>query len=184
MLLVFFVNIFLLILIRYVRNQFGIEDNTISIKESGIPNNMLMFAFVSTVFTPFVEEVAFRLPLVKSKYYFYSLIPLTLFIFLDYLFLKIGIICLVGLMVGNYYYPNKIIKILLALFSIVIFTLIHIANYTTTDIEQASIFNLVVLFLPQLVLGIATTIIRFTCFFWATVIYHSFYNLTILFIYS
>lgn len=176
---VFITNILILRFIGLIRSQLKIEE-TISVKEE---NDFLLFAIASVTVIPLVEEIAFRLPLVRNKYYFSSLIGLFLFLFTDYLFLKIGTLFLGVLVIINFLYKNSFIKNSLIVSSILLFSLGHVVNYVAEDIAEANLINLTILFLPQLILGIGVTIIRLRYSFFAAVIYHSLYNLSIFIFY-
>ncbi len=136
-------------------------------------------AAVILIAPPF-EELIFRLPLRKSRFYGWSifLLLITAAIFWEMpLFLYSVIIYTILVVLYQNYLPGrKTISPILILFSIALFGAIHLTNYEMADVQQLPLWVVLLLFLPQLFAGVALTVIRLSISFRHAVLFHMAYN--------
>ncbi len=158
----------------------SITQNNDDVKDSALP--FLLWFLLATTLGPFIEEVAFRLPLKRGKYNWVSLILLFFFVLatLSYPLLSIGIIIFMGIIIANYFYTNKLIKILLMVLSALTFGFLHLILYEKAFCLEKNILELPILVAPQLFAGVALVLMRLKGNFGLAVAYHCTYNFTII----
>jgi hypothetical protein len=158
-----------------------VEPDNNKLKEEFLSNFIFSF-FVAICLSPIIEELVFRLPLIKGDYFIISII--LSFIFLttsSYIFVKIILSLFVGLFIFYQFYTHSnTLRYILIITSILAFVLIHFDNFNAKDLESYGLINTIILFLPQFFLAILITKIRMETTFINAVVFHSFYNLTIL----
>lgn len=166
-------------LIKYHLNI--VEPDNNKLKEEFMSNFIFSF-FVAICLSPIIEELVFRLPLIKGDYFIISIV--LSFIFLttsSYIFVKIILSLFVALFIFyQFYNHSNTLQCILIITSILAFVIIHFDNFNTKDLENYGLINTIFLFLPQFFLAILITKIRMETTFINAVVFHSFYNLTIL----
>ena len=166
-------------LIKYHLNI--VEPDNNKLKEEFMSNFIFSF-FVAICLSPIIEELVFRLPLIKGDYFIISIV--LSFIFLttsSYIFVKIILSLFVALFVFyQFYNHSNTLQCILIITSILAFVIIHFDNFNKKDLENYGLINTIFLFLPQFFLAILITKIRMETTFINAVVFHSFYNLTIL----
>lgn len=158
----------------------SVRQDTAEVKESYF--TFLLWSLLAITLGPLVEEIAFRLPLKRGKYNWVSLIFLFIIIIGSFKIplLCIGHIIFMGIIIVNYFYMNKLIKILLIVLSVVNFGYLHLFVYEDVVFFEKNILELSTLVAPQLLAGIALVFMRLRGSFWLAVSYHSAYNFTTL----
>jgi hypothetical protein len=135
-------------------------------------------------FSPVLEEVAFRLPLQKTKYFVISIVTCFIFLLSSKSFYRQVIIAffIVMILVNQFEskFFSRLIKVLLVSFSIMSFVIMHFDNYHIEELNLLNYLEIVFLFMPQFIMGIILTKVRLETCFLNTVIIHSLYNLLIL----
>jgi membrane protease YdiL (CAAX protease family) len=172
------------ILQKIFEEYYLINTNIKSKLETDYLNTPIELFFIVVIFAPFIEEIIFRLPLEKTYYFIISILFSLLFfkgfnetnIIISTLIIgfSISITCF-------QIFPQKsILKRILIFISVLTFTLVHINNYSFNELKLMSIFELILLFLPQLLLGIFTTKLRVNSKIYYPILLHSAYNATII----
>jgi hypothetical protein len=173
------VFVFVVELLKNYLNIVEPDDN--KLKDEFMSNFIFSF-FGAICLSPIIEELVFRLPLIKGDYFIISLV--LSFIFLttsSFVFVKIILSLYVGLFVFYQFYSHSnILRWILIVTSILAFVIIHFDNFNTKDFEGYGLINTIILFLPQFFLAILITKIRMETTFINAVVFHSFYNFTIL----
>lgn len=156
----------------------SITQNDEDVKDSALP--FLLWILFGITLIPFIEEVAFRLPLTIGKYNWVSLILLLVCVLATsrYPLLCIGIIVFMGVIIVNYFYTNRLVKMLLIVLSIFNFGFLHLVIYEDVDFLGKNILELSSLVAPQLFAGVALVLMRLKGGFWFAVSYHATYNFT------
>ncbi len=172
-------NIIVLGILDLIENYLNLNKPKIENKEN-ILDNIAFYSIFFILIAPILEEVLYRLPLKRNKYYLLSLLVGFIYIIVfDLLILKIALgiylLCVIYLI-----FSKRKVPILFAIVSIFVFVLSHVGNYSSTDIKIMSFLGLIFLFAPQLILGIITTLFRKYFSFKYSLIYHTIYNLTII----
>lgn len=147
-----------------------------------ILSNLNFYIFFIILFAPFLEEFIFRYPLKKSRWRFISILLSILYIVIfqeRFVQLTLGIY-LIMLCVIIYFKKNA--SLLIICFSILVFTLIHLGNYEYESLMALNKVEIILLFTPQLLLGITVTLIRLKYSFKGALFYHCLYNAAILFL--
>jgi hypothetical protein len=169
---------------QFLEDYFSINSTITSKLSKEFYEKPVELAFIAIVFAPFIEEVIFRLPLRKTKLFVFSLLFSLIFIkgfkSLDLIVSVSVIIYCVVILYYQFFAENRIIHCIMISFSVFTFTVVHISNYEYTELITKEYFELILLFLPQLLLGFFSTNLRIKTKFVYSLILHTIYNATIL----
>ena len=167
-----------------MEDYFSINSTITSKLSKKFYDKRVELAFIAIVFAPFIEEVIFRLPLRKTKLFVFSLLFSLIFIkgfkSLDLIVSVSVIIYCVIILYYQFFAENRIIRCIMISFSVFTFTVVHISNYAYTELITKEYFELILLFLPQLLLGFFSTNLRIKTKFVYSLLLHTMYNATIL----
>jgi hypothetical protein len=139
------------------------------------------------IIIPIIEEVVFRLCLSLEVNqmvwsFFLGVIYLLIiggnYLLIDAIYL-IFLIAILGILIYRASYGISVNKKYISLFSIIVFSIIHLNNYDLNNLSQVIIF-LPFLLGAQFILGVFTTILRLNYNFKFALAFHSLYNLTLL----
>lgn len=170
------------IIIEIFKNVFHLKEPDEHAVENQFFNNPFLFILGALILSPIVEEIAFRLPLKKSRYYLISLFFLAIFMVTSKLILTklISISFMFFLLLFQIVKLKiELIKRLLIVLSVLSFTLIHIDNYRIDELQKLTMIENIFLFLPQLIIGLIFTKVRLERNFAISLQLHSLYNLAI-----
>ena len=169
---------------QLLEDYFSINSTITSKLSKKFYDKLVELAFIAIVFAPFIEEVIFRLPLRKTKLFVFSLLFSLIFIkgfkSLDLIVSVSVIIYCVIILYYQFFAENRIIRCIMISFSVFTFTVVHISNYAYTELITKEYFELILLFLPQLLLGFFSTNLRIKTKFVYSLLLHTMYNATIL----
>ena len=122
-------------LIKYHLNI--VEPDNNKLKEEFMSNFIFSF-FVAICLSPIIEELVFRLPLIKGDYFIISIV--LSFIFLttsSYIFVKIILSLFVALFVFyQFYNHSNTLQCILIITSILAFVIIHFDNFNTKEVRK------------------------------------------------
>lgn len=178
------ISISIVLFIEGIKFFFKLEEPIHNKIEDNFYNNLFWNCLGVVLFSPLLEELAFRLSLKTNRYYLISVIASFIFL-LSSKFILTQVICaffIVIILINQF--ENKflqpLVKSLLVIFSLLSFVLMHFDNYDKQELGVLSPFEAIFLFMPQLILGIILTKIRMETYFMNALIFHSIYNLIIL----
>ncbi len=177
-----FITIFLIYSVIIVF-LFVFHENNTAVYKQDFNNIGVLYFFLMVIFAPIVEEIAFRLPLIKCRYYFSSLIPLCIYLFLgNHILLKVGFVFFIFLIVNSYFNLSKSIRIFLYITSVLLFAFSHLNNYTLISLKEMNMLDISLLVVPQFLLGIILTIVRIKGSFRLSILFHALHNFILVFI--
>lgn len=177
-------SIAIVIFIEGISFFLNLEEPKSSKIEERFFSNLIWSCIGAIFFSPLLEEVAFRLPLQKTKYFVISIV--TCFIFLlssNFFYHQVTIALFIVMILVNQFenkFCPRLTKVLLVSFSIMSFVIIHFDNYDIEELKLLKHLEIVFLFMPQFVISIILTKVRLETSFANTIIIHSLYNLIIL----
>ena len=176
-----FILILGVIFLEIIQQTFSLNSNPSLKLISAFEKRRFEMIIEAILFAPLIEELIFRLPIKKTNLFLIS-------IFLSLILISnfnttIGIIVCVSIGLFNliiliYQVISKNDKFIeyFYIISIGVFTISHLNNYSAVELDSKSYVELMILFLPQLLLGIFCTIIRVKSNIWYSVLLHSLYN--------
>lgn len=168
--------------IELVRYLLDIKDPDSNKLKDAFLSNFTFAFFSAVILSPIIEEVGFRLSLKRNKHYWLSIVFCLVFL-LSTNFMVTKIICLlyIGITI-LYQFNNKtnLIKDIAIVLSVLTFLCVHFDNYNENELRALGSLDLIMLFLPQFVIGLIITKIRLQTCFLNSIIFHSFYNFFIL----
>jgi membrane protease YdiL (CAAX protease family) len=173
-----FLMISTILLIELLKNIFNYNESSVSIIEEEFKKNFFFTTIGVLIFAPIIEELIFRVPLKKNSLVWYSVVFISIYIFSSNL-LIIKILCLIyvlSIILYQYYDKSKLILYLIMILSTISFVAIHIDNYDITAIEHFTVYNYIVLFLPQFFLSVVLIKVRMQKNVLSAVLTHSLYN--------
>ncbi len=176
---VLLLNLGFLLAYDLIKYYFKLNLPQVNINEN-IMNKIFFYSFIFILIGPILEELLYRLPLKKNKYSYLSLFVGVIYVIIfDFLPIRI----MLGLYLASIIYlqlTKRKIPNLFIFFSILMFTISHIGNYNIIDLKLMNTAGLIFLFLPQLVVGIITSVFRLKFSFKYAIFYHSIYNLIVI----
>lgn len=168
--------------IELVRYLLDIKDPDSNKLKDAFLSNFTFAFFSAVILSPIIEEVGFRLSLKRNKHYWLSIVFCLVFL-LSTNFMVTKIICLlyIGITILHQF-NNKtnLIKDIAIVLSVLTFLCVHFDNYNENELRALGSLDLIMLFLPQFVIGLIITKIRLQTCFLNSIIFHSFYNFFIL----
>ncbi|MDN3675513.1 CPBP family glutamic-type intramembrane protease [Flavobacterium branchiarum] len=168
--------------IELVRYLLDIKDPDSNKLKDAFLSNFTFAFFSAVILSPIIEEVGFRLSLKRNKHYWLSIVFCLVFL-LSTNFMVTKIICLlyIGITILHQF-NNKtnLIKDIAIVLSVLTFLCVHFDNYNENELRALGSLDLLMLFLPQFVIGLIITKIRLQTCFLNSIIFHSFYNFFIL----
>jgi membrane protease YdiL (CAAX protease family) len=173
-----FLMISTILLIELLKNIFNYNESSVSIIEEEFKKNFFFTTIGVLIFAPIIEELIFRVPLKKNSLVWCSVVFISIYIFSSNL-LIIKILCLIyvlSIILYQYYDKSKLILYLIMILSTISFVAIHIDNYDITAIEHFTVYNYIVLFLPQFFLSVVLIKVRMQKNVLSAVLTHSLYN--------
>lgn len=178
------IAVFTVLIVELLKYGFDISEPKSSKIEERFFNNLIWSCIGAAFFSPLLEEVAFRLPLQKTKYFVISIVTCFTFLLSLKFFYYQVIIALFIVMILVNQFENKfclrLTRVLLISFSIMSFVIIHFDNYDIEELDLLNYLEIVFLFMPQFIISIILTKVRLETCFLNTIIIHSLYNLIIL----
>jgi membrane protease YdiL (CAAX protease family) len=173
-----FLMISTILLIELLKNIFNYNESSVSIIEEEFKKNFFFTTIGVLIFAPIIEELIFRVPLKKNSLVWCSVVFISIYIFSSNL-LIIKILCLIyvlSIILYQYYDKSKLMLYLIMILSTISFVAIHIDNYDITAIEHFTVYNYIVLFLPQFFLSVVLIKVRMQKNVLSAVLTHSLYN--------
>lgn len=176
--------IIVVIIIELLRLAFNINEPEGNSIEDSFYGNVIWSTSGIVIFSPILEEIAFRFPLKKNTYYIISIILCGIFLLSSrFIFVKIifllFIIAIIIEQNSNNIYPFIIKNITVGL-SILTFVSIHFDNYMDHQLDELSVLEKIVLFAPQFFICLLLIKVRLETYLLNAVIIHSLSNLIIL----
>jgi hypothetical protein len=174
---IFCVHIAFVIAITLLTMYFHIEEAEVENGEELVKNYFSSFVF-AVIFAPFLEEVIFRYPLVKSKYVYAPLVVgLLVGGTLENGILALSFVAVTMCSFVVYFFLKKEkLPIYITVLYVILFTIFHITNYKTEDLQTLTWYVLILQFYPQLLIAIVLTIVRLKTRFLYALAYHAAYN--------
>lgn len=173
-----FLMISTILLVELLKNIFNYNESSLSIIEEEFKKNFFFTTVGVLIFAPIIEELIFRVPLKKNSLVWCSVVFISIYIFSSNL-LIIKILCLIyvlSIILYQYYDKSKLMLYLIMILSTISFVAIHIDNYDITAIEHFTVYNYIVLFLPQFFLSVVLIKVRMQKNVLSAVLTHSLYN--------
>ena len=180
--IILIINISILVMVNLFENYFCLNKFHLKYSET-IQKSFLSFSVFAIIFAPLFEEILFRLPLKKNNYFLGPfLIGVIYILIFNIPLIKISLsIYLIFLFLFRFLKLN--ISSILTFFSIIVFSLSHIENYSLIELKIANNLEIVLIFLPQLIVGVIITIFRLKYSFKYGLLYHMLYNTSIILMY-
>jgi hypothetical protein len=168
--------------IELARYLLHIKDPDSNKIKDAFLSNFTFSLFSVIIFSPIIEEVSFRLSLKRNKHYWLSIIFCLVFV-LSTNFIVTKVICLlyIGITILHQF-NNKtnLFKGITIVLSVLAFLCVHFDNYSENELRTLGSLDLIMLFLPQLVIALIITKIRLQTCFLNSIIFHSLYNFFVL----
>jgi membrane protease YdiL (CAAX protease family) len=173
-----FLMISTILLVELLKSIFNYKESSVSILEEEFKKNFFFTTVGVLIIAPIIEELIFRAPLRKNGLIWCSVVFSSIYVFSSNL-LIINILCLVyvvSIIFYQYYSKSKLLLYLLMLLSTLSFVAIHIDNYDITTIEHFTVYDYIILFLPQFFLSVVLIKVRMQKNVLSAILTHSLYN--------
>lgn len=172
------IHILIVILVKIIEDSFEIPLTGMQINEY----SKVSLFFSAVIFAPLVEEVSYRYPLIKDRFVYASLIfGCVLSYVVDvHLLMIVIMVCLNIITFVMYFFLKKEkLPISISILYVIAFAISHIANYDLLELSELPWFSFIFMFYAQILLGAATTFLRYHYRFRYVILYHSLYNMII-----